>query len=172
MGYWITDKGGIIQDDFNNKIITESNQLFNDDGVIYLVPRNTVSDNYTIPFGFNKTKYDVRPSHLHDIPCKYHQAIVVDIPLDIIYRDYIYLINDRVVCRDIPKENLKLVDISFNQANDLLYKSMNSICNIPKSICKLYRACVNLNLFWILEGRSKINLNNIYKYKLYTCKCI
>ena len=53
MGYWITDKTGVIQDDFNNRIITEHNQLYNDNGTIYLVPRNTVSDNYTIPLGFN-----------------------------------------------------------------------------------------------------------------------
>lgn len=172
MGYWITDKTGVIQDDFNNRIITEHNQLYNDNGTIYLVPRNTVSDNYTIPLGFNKTKYDVRPSHLHDIPCKYHKAIVVDLPLDIIYRDYIVITNNKVICKDIPKEYLKLVDMSFNEANDLLYKAMDSICNIPKFICKLYRFGVNFNLFWILEGKNKINLNNIYKYKLYTCNSI
>ena len=83
MCYWITNKGGTEQDYVPNKVVTETNQLFYNKGKLYLVPRNTVTDNYTIPLGINKSKWDTRPSHLHDIGCKYHQVILVDLPLEV-----------------------------------------------------------------------------------------
>lgn len=168
MCYWITDKSPTIQDNKPNKNITIENQLFNNKGTIYLVPRNTGTDNYTMPLCINKSKYDVRPSHLHDIACYYHQVIVVDLPLEIIYKDYCYLINNRIICRDIPKENLKVVDVTFNECNDLLFDGMNAIHNIPKWIDKLYRLGVNLNIGWLWSGKKNIDLDNIYNNILYT----
>lgn len=170
MCYWITDKSPTIQDNRPNTSITLNNQLLYDNGNIYLVPRNTCTDNYTIPLGINKTKYDVRPSHLHDIACYYHQVIKVNLPLEIIYNDYCYIIDNKVVCRDIPKENLEVVNVTFNQCNDFLLKGMIGIPNIPKWKDKLYRLAVNLNIGWIFTGKYKIDLDLIYNNKLYTYK--
>ena len=168
MCYWITDKSPTIQDNNPNKIITLENQLFMDRGEIYLVPRNTCSDNYSMPLCINKSKWDVRPSHLHDIGCYYHQVIKVKLPLEIIYNNYCYLINNRIICRDIPKENLEVIDVTFNECNDLLFKGMMGINSIPKWADKLYRLGVNLNINWLFTGKKKIDLDNIYIYKLYT----
>lgn len=174
MGSWITDKGPVIQDDIPNKVITLTNQLFTDNDYIYLIPRNTVTDNYTIPFGINKDKWDTRPSHLHDIGCKYHQVIIVDIPIEIIYSDYLYTEYDKTIkqdiirCKDIPIEYLELLDVDFNECNNLLYEGMDSINTIPKSICKLYRLGVNFNLNWLLTNNNLLYINTIYNNKLYT----
>ena len=168
MCYWITDKSPTIQDNDPNKVDTINNQLFNLKGKIYLVPRNTVTDNYTIPLGINKDKWDVRPAHLHDIGCYYHQVILVDLPLEVIYNDYCYLIDNRIICRDIPKENLKVVDVTFKECNDLLFEGMRGLRSIPKWVAALYRLGVNLNLNWLFTGKKKIDLSNIYNNKLYT----
>ena len=123
MCYWITDKGGTIQANTPNKVITETNQLFYHKGTLYLIPRNTVTDNYTIPLGINKSKWDARPSHLHDIGCRYHQVIVVELPLQILYSDYIDIVNNRCICRDIPKlqkEDSKIpIYAKIDKSNDL-----------------------------------------------------
>ena len=168
MCYWITDRSPTIQDLIPNKALTIENQLLMDKGNIYLVPRNTSTDNYSIPLGINKSKYDVRPSHLHDIGCYYHQIIKVNLPIEIIYRDYCYLIKNRIICRDIPKECLEVVDISFKECNDLLLKGMVGINNIPRWADYLYRFAVNLNINWLFTGKKKIDLDNIYNNKLYT----
>lgn len=169
MCYWITDKSPLLQDNKYNKVITIDNQIFDDRGTLYLVPRNTCTDNYTIPFGINKEKYDVRPSHLHDIGCYYHQVIKVNLPLEVLYKDYCYLDkNDRVICRDIPIKYLEVVDVSFNECNDLLLKAMEGIINIPKNKAKLYRLAVNFNIGWIFTGKDKIDLSLLYNNKLYT----
>ena len=78
---WLTSKGSVVQHDLPNKVVTTTNQLLYSNGVVYIIPRGTVTDNYSIPLGINKSKYDVRPSHLHDIGCYYHKVLVVDLPL-------------------------------------------------------------------------------------------
>ena len=168
MCYWITDKGGTIQANTPNKVITETNQLFYNKGTLYLIPRNTVTDNYTIPLGINKSKWDCRPSHLHDIGCKYHQVIVVELPLQILYSDYIDIVDNRCICKDIPKEYLKVVDVDFDTCNNLLLYGMKAISSIPKYICKAYRLGVNFNINWLFTGKDKIDIDNIYVSKLYT----
>lgn len=170
MGQWLTSKGSVTESNIPNRVITNTNQLYKDnDGSIYMVPRNTVTDNYTIPLGINKSKYDTRPSHLHDIGCYYHKVIKVNLPEYIIRQDYLYLdTNNNVVCKDIPIEYLVIEDISFNNVNNLFYRAMGSIISIPKYINIVYRLGVGLNLNWLLTGIDNIELNNIYKYKLYT----
>lgn len=166
---WITDKGGTVQDYTPNKVITETNQVILIKGKLYLVPRNTVTDDYTTPFGINKSKWDTRPSHLHDIGCKYHQVIEIDLPLEVLFNEYIYLDkNNKAICKDIPIEYLKVVDISFDECNNLLYEGMNAISSIPNYVCKAYRLGVNFNINWLFTGKNKIDLNTIYKFRLYT----
>lgn len=166
---WITDIGGTVQTNIPNRVATETNQLFYNKGILYLIPRNTVSDNYTIPLGINKSKWDARPSHLHDIGCKYHQVIIVDLPLEIVYTNYIEIdMDNNIICKDIPIEYLKVIDVDFNTCNDLLLYGMKATSSIPKYICKAYRLGVNFNINWLFTGKDKIDLDNIYTNKLYT----
>lgn len=171
---WITDIGGTVQTNIPNRVATETNQLFYHKGKIYLVPRNVVTDNYTIPFGINKAKWDARPSHLHDICCKYHQVIIVNLPIGVIYNDYLYTEYDNTIkqdvirCKDIPIEYLELLDVDFNTCNNLLYEAMIALGTIPKPICKLYRLGVNFNINWLFTNNNLLYINTIYNNKLYT----
>lgn len=167
MGKWLTDKSPTIQSDIPSKHITLCNQLYMLDDKVYLIPRKTLTDNYTIPFGINKDKYDSRPSHLHDIGCKYHKVILVDLPLKKIKR-YLYTINDKVLCLDIPIEYLKVIDITFKECNKLFYNSMKDTNSIPKYKCRLYYIGVNFNINYIFTGKDDIILDNIYSDILYT----
>lgn len=164
---WLTDVGPILQSNIPNKILTLSNQLLLLGNIVYLIPRNTLTDNYTIPLGINKSKWDTRPSHLHDIGCRYHQVIVVNLPLDCIYT-YINTYKDKQVCSDIPKEYLKVVDVGFNECNKLLRQGMLATQTIPYWVANLYRTGVELNFNWLLTGKDNINLDNLYTNILYT----
>lgn len=166
---WITSRGCIIQDDNPNEVVTRTNQLYHDTkyNKIYLVPRNLVSDNYTIPLGINKSKWDVRPSHLHDIGCKYHKLIVVDLPLHIIIEKYLCTKDKYTYCKDIPIEYLKIVDIKFNSNNNLFYRAMRD-CNINNFSSCLYRVGVQFNIGWLFGKPPSINLSKIYKEELDT----
>lgn len=164
---WLTDKAPIIQSNKPNKIETLQNQVYYLDGTAYLIPRKLITDNYTIPLGINKSKWDTRPSHLHDIGCKFHQLIVIDIPLYTLTDRYIRYIDGRVICDDIPINKLKVVDVKFNKCNDILKRAMKD-CSIPDYICNLYRLGVNFNLNWLFTGKSKIDLTKIYKSNIIT----
>lgn len=164
---WLTDKAPVIQSNIPNKIETLCNQIYYNQGVAYLVPRGLITDNYTIPLGINKSKWDARPSHLHDVACKYHQVIVINLPLHIISEKYIRYIDGRVIADDIPKEYLKVLGVTFNKANQLLRLGMED-CSIPERVCKLYRFGVNFNINWIFTGKDKIDLSKVYKDKLIT----
>ena len=139
---WITDKSPILQSNIPNKVETLNNQVYYHKGNAYLVPRGLISDNYTIPLGINKIKWDVRPSHLHDIACKYHQLILINLSINTIVDNYIDSIdiddNEISICKDIPIEYLSVVNINFNDTNDLLKEAMEDV-NIPKKYCRLYR---------------------------------
>jgi len=158
---WLTDKSPILQSNIPNKIETLYNQIYYHDGVAYFIPRGLITDGYTIPFGIDKTKRDVRPSTLHDIGCKFHQLIVIDLPIRYVETTYLYDVNDTTVSIDIPKEQLKVVPVTFKKCNDLLKNSMKD-CNIPKDICNLYRFAVNFNLNWLFTGKENIDLNKLY----------
>ena len=164
---WLTDKSPILQSDTPNKIETIHNQIYYYKGDAYLVPRGLVSDNYTIPLGINKSKWDVRPSHLHDIACKYHQVILINLSLPTIIDNYLIDVHDITVAKDIPIEYLSVVNINFNDTNNLLKQAMIS-SNIPKKYCNLYRLAVNFNLNWLFTGKDKIDLSKLYKDKIIT----
>jgi hypothetical protein len=168
---WLTDKSPILQSDIPNKIETLHNQIYYHKGNAYLIPRGLVSDNYTIPLGINKSKWDVRASHLHDIACKYHQVILINLSLPTIIDNYLEDITiddkDITICKDIPKEYLSTMEVSFNKANNLLKDAMVS-SGIPTRYCKLYRFAVNFNLNWLFTGKDKIDLNKLYKDNIIT----
>ena len=164
---WLTSKGSVVQHDLPNKVVTTTNQLLYSNGVVYLIPRGTVTDNYSIPLGINKSKYDVRPSHLHDIGCYYHNVLVVDLPLYKIdkYIDY----KDGIkICRDIPIEYIKIIPVKFKQCNDLLYEGMRASTTIPSYADKLYRFAVNFNINWLFTGKEQLHKDLVYNKLLYT----
>lgn len=165
---WITTPSPIEQLG-NGKVRLLDNQLLYSEGVLYLIPRNTCSDGYSIPLNIKHTYYDIRPALLHDIGCYYHKVIIVDIPLYKLDKYLEYNIGV-VTCKDIPKEYLKVIDIGFNNCNNLLYEGMVGVSNIPLLKDKLYRFAVNFNINWLRTGRLGINLDDVYKSDLYTYK--
>ena len=164
---WLTDKSPILQSNIPNKVETLYNQLYYHEGNTYLIPRGLITDNYTIPFGINKSKWDARPSHLHDIGCKFHQVILVELPLHVITERYLKDIDNHTICIDIPKEFLKVVDIKFNDCNNLLRDGMKDL-NIPPHVYNLYRFAVNFNINWLFTGKNNINLDSLYKSNIIT----
>ena len=168
---WLTDKSPILQSNIPNKVETLNNQIFYYKGNAYLIPRGLISDNYTIPLGINKSKWDFRPSHLHDIACKFHQVILINLSINTIVDNYIETIDvdDKEVdiCKDIPIEYLSVVNINFNDTNDLLKEAMLD-SNIPSRYCNLYRFAVNFNLNWLFTGKEHIDLTKLYKNKIIT----
>lgn len=163
---WITTPSPIEQLG-NGRIKIDNNQLLYSNGVLYLIPRNTCSDGYSIPLNIKRTYYDIRPALLHDIGCYYHKVIIVDIPLYKLDKYLEYSIGI-VICKDIPKEYLKVVDIGFNKCNDLLYEGMVGVSNIPLLKDKLYRLAVNFNLNWLFTGKQDISMEDIYTSNLFT----
>ena len=150
---WLTSKGSVVQHDLPNKVVTTTNQLLYSNGVVYIIPRGTVTDNYSIPLGINKSKYDVRPSHLHDIGCYYHKVLVVDLPLYKIdkYIDY----KDGIkICMDIPIEYIKIIPVRFNQCNNLLYDGMRASTTMQTS-------CTASRLTSTSIGSSQVKKNSI-----------
>ena len=168
---WMTDRSPILQSNIPNKVETLNNQIFYHNGNAYLIPRGLISDNYTIPLGINKSKWDVRPAHLHDIACKFHQVILVNLSINTIIDNYLDDItiddNDITICKDIPIEYLSVVNVGFNKANNLLKEAMVS-SGIPTRYCNLYRLAVNFNLNWLFTGKDKIDLNKLYKDNIIT----
>jgi len=163
---WLTSQGPTIQSSIPNKVLTMTNQILYVNGTAYLIPRRLLTDNYTIPFGINKSKWDIRASHLHDIGCCYHQAIVIDLSLHTILDKYINRLNidnkDIYVADDIPKEYLSIKELSFNECNDLLKYGMIA-SDIPNNIINLYRLAVNFNLHYLFTGDIEIDLDNVSK---------
>ena len=164
---WLTSKSPILQSDKPNRIETLYNQIYYHEGIAYFIPRGLVTDGYTIPLNIDKCKRDVRPSTLHDIACKFHQLIVVDLPLRYLDNTYIDDIDGIEVAKDIPIEQLKVIDVSFSTANKLLKESMKDLL-IPKRIYNLYYFAVNFNLNWLFTGKDKLDLNKLYKDEIYT----
>lgn len=164
---WLTDKSPILQSNIPNKIETLYNQVYYDAGNAYLIPRGLITDNYTIPFGINKSKYDGRPSHLHDIGCKFHQLILIDMPVYTLVEQYLYDVDDITVCKDIPIDKLRVLGVTFNKCNNLLKVAMKD-AGIPSKAYNLYRFAVNFNVNWLFTGRDKIDLNKLYKETIIT----
>ena len=164
---WLTSKSLILQSD-TGEYITSKNQVYEDrDGSLYLVPRNTSTDGYTIPFGINRTKYDIRPATLHDIGCRYHKLIKINLDKDTLLNNYIVNRNNKIRCKDIPIDNLELIDIKFNQLNNIFYNSMVDL-DIPKPVAIKYRIGVEFNIGYIFTRNNILDINSIYSNKLDT----
>lgn len=163
-GRWITSHSRLEQVDEDLYQLID-NELFEDiDKTLYLAPRGTVTDNFTRPFG-NKQKYDVRPSHIHDIGCRYKQLIVVDRAVETLISAGLLQgreNNKKIILEDVPRDLLKIIDVTKIEV-DNLFKRMCEASNMPKSAVWLYRAGVFCNVGWLWSGKEKIKIENIFE---------
>lgn len=165
---WLTDKSRIEQSNETNNWYLLDNELYKDeDGSIYLVPRNYKTDNYTIPdwvawLGGNKSKWDVRPAHLHDFICQYHGAIRIKINESSLKRlRLIKVHNNKIVCEDIPLKFLELVPFTKWECDCLFKRAMKATGQMPARVYNLYRCGVFFNFGW-LGKHPAFDLNKIY----------
>lgn len=165
---WLTDKSRIEQSNNVNDWFLLDNELYQDeDGSVYIIPRNYKTDNYTIPdwiawLGGNKSKYDVRPSHLHDFGCQYHQLIKVNITEQNLHKfKYLRIFRDKIVCEDIPIKFLSLVPITKWEIDCMFKRAMKSTKVIPPKIYNLFRGGVFFNFGW-LGKHPPFDLKRIY----------
>ena len=175
MGFFITNKAEMKQSDVDGKWITKHNQLYIDyDCVIYLTPRNYLSDGYTIPdwlawIGGGKMKWDIRPSLQHDIECQFHQEIVVNLTIEelqrlhLLYQEIDEDGNKKILCKDIPLKYLEIRDTTFNKVNNKFKRAMEATGCIKQWRINTMRFAVNLNIGWLKSGKTKLNLDDIYE---------
>lgn len=166
---WLTSKSRLEQADEPNKWLMIDNELYyDDDGSVYLTPRNYITDNYTVPdwivwLAGGRGKYDVRPSHLHDFICQYHQAIRVKLnEYGLRKLRYLRSKNDKIVCDDIPVRFLELVPFTKWEADCLFKRAMISTNTIPTGKCNLFRGGVFFNIGWLGKHKS-YDLSKIYE---------
>lgn len=166
---WLTDKSRIEQGHSQNCWYLIDNELFLDeDGSIYITPRGYKTDNYTIPdwvawLGGNKSKHDVRPSHLHDFGCQYHQLIKVNLnERQLAFAGYLHYHKGKTVCENIPLKHLSLVPVTKWQIDCLFKRAMKATLEIPARVYNLYRCGVFFNFGWL--GKHKpYDLSKIYE---------
>lgn len=165
---WLTDKSRLEQTDEPNKWLMIDNELYyDDDGAIYLTPRNYKTDNYTIPDWIawiigSKAKYDVRPSHIHDFICQYHQAIRVKLTEQQLRRlRYLKTKDNKVICGDIPAQFLELVPFTKWETDCLFKRAMKSTRVIPNTVSNICRGGVFFNFGW-LGYHPSFDLKKIY----------
>lgn len=169
MGRFITSKSRIEQTDTPGYWKTLDNELYlDDDSNLCLTPRYFWSDGYTFPgivmviLG-DKQKWDVRAAHGHDLFCRFHQRIRVNMSLtNLKIHNYLHDHNGKIVCEDIPLEYLEIEKISKRWADDC-FKRMMLACNVPEEKIKIIRFGVIFNLNWYLKtGKKSILEYNIY----------
>lgn len=165
---WLTDKSRIEQGNKPNEWYLLDNEVFEDtDGSIYLVPRNFKTDNYTIPdwiawLAGNKSKFDVRPSHIHDFGCEYHSLIKVNLSKnELVLNGYWRKHKEISICENIPAKHLSIVPVTKWQIDCLLKRAMKSTGVIPARVYDLYRAGVFFNISWRNHFRD-FNIEKIY----------
>lgn len=168
MGKFLTSKSIIQQLHKQRQYRTVVNELYkDDDGAIYIVPRNYQTDNFT---WINATAWDIRCAHLHDVGCQYHKIIKVKLS-EWQLNNYGYLKNNGcdIICKDIPIDKLEVVEVSKKQINDLFYRMLRD-SGAPKYIQILYRTGVILNVKWYLD-KDELVLEDIYKRKEIVMAC-
>ena len=145
----------------NEVYVTESQKII-------LAPRGLWSDGYTfplliMPFIGDKNKFDVRPAHQHDLMCRFHEYISIDLTVSqLISKGYLREHKDKIICEDIPTKYLTINKICKKDCDDLL-KEMMLYCNIPFNTCNIVRFGVTFNLNWYLKTGKK----SISEYDLF-----
>ncbi len=151
------------------------NEIFKDyKGNVYLTPRNMLSDNYTIPMWVSviagsPVDYDTRASHLHDLCCYLHEAVMVSLTEEeLIEKGYLRYSekNKMWVCEDIPEEYLFTKKVSKFEANNILYECME-VAGVPFFSRIIIRLGVAFNVGWyfdLLFGKIfEVDFKRIYK---------
>ena len=165
---WLTDKSRVQQSDEANDWYLVDNELFQDnDGSIYLIPRNYKTDNYTIPdwvawLAGNKSKWDIRPSHIHDFGCQYHQLIKVNLSEQSLRKTrFLRVHKDKLVCDDIPSKFLSVVPVTKWQIDCLFKRAMKATKVMPARVYNMFRCGVFFNISW-LGNHPAFDMNKIY----------
>lgn len=141
------------------------NQLFKNGNDLYIIPRNFLTDNYTIPNWITwlagaGDDYDVRPSHFHDFGCWFHSMVKVDADLE--YLEQIGIVRNklckdgkmRVICDDIPTQFLVTVPMKKKEVDNLFKEMMIATGNITKFTASKLRAGVFFNIGWLFTNHS------------------
>ena len=169
MAEFLTSKSRLGQTAIEGIWYTLDNQLFkDDDGRIYLSPRNTLTDGFTIPDIFHflvggKFQHDVRIACQHDFECYYKKAIVVNLSvLELRKARYLKYEKDMWICEDIPLEYLTFIDTTFKETNSRFRRMLNCISNISKWQRVLIGNAVNLNVGWLREPH-KLYTDRLYR---------
>ena len=168
MGRWLTDNSRLEKSDKPNKWFLLDNELYqDDDGSIYLAPRNYETDNYSIPdwiawIAGNKSKYDPRPAHIHDFGCQYHQLLKLKINEAGLRRLRLLRVHKaKLICEDIPTRFLFLVPIDKWELDCLFKRMMKATKTIPPKAYNTYRCGVFLNTGW--SKYKCYDMNKIYQ---------
>ena len=163
---WITDGSSLAKRSKPNKWLMRHSEIYKDeDGSIYLVPRNYITDNYTIPdwvawIAGSKSKYDCRPAHIHDFGCQFHQLIRINL-LENELRKYCFDDDGLFTCQDIPVEHLELIDVNKWEIDCLFKRAMKATRSISPYTYSVYRCGVFLNFGW-LGKHLPFDLSKIY----------
>lgn len=169
MGTFITAKSRIEQTNIPKYWKTIDNELYlDDDSQLYLVPRYFWSDGYTFPglvmaiLG-DCRKFDVRPAHQHDLFCRFHECIKVNISLTQLRRlEILRSHNGKIICEDIPKEYLEICPVSKKWTDDY-FKQMMIDANVPKDKVNIMRFGVIFNFNWYFKtGKASLNSYDIF----------
>lgn len=166
---WLTDEARLEKSAKPNKWFLLDNELYqDDDGAIYLAPRNYETDNYSIPdwiawLAGNKSKYDPRPSHIHDFGCQYKQLIKLKLNEGGLRHLRLLKVEDgKVRCEDIPTRFLCLVPVTKWEIDCLFKRMMKATKTIPARVYNLFRGGVFFNVGWLGKHKS-YDLNKIYE---------
>jgi len=169
MGKFLTAKSRLGQTNIEGIWYTQDNQLYkDDDGVIYLAPRHTLTDGYTIPEIFTsivggKLKHDVRCSTQHDFECYYHKVLRLKITEFQLRRlRLLHFQNNMWICENIPVELLDIKDTTFKETNKRFVRMLRSINNISGFTAWLIGQAVNFNVGWLREPK-KLHLDRLYR---------
>lgn len=167
MGQFLTAHSRLEQLNTPGKWKLIDNQLYkDDDGTIYLCPRNYITDGFTIPnwlsfLAGSKMNYDTRASSQHDFECSYHKVILVNMSENRLRSmGLLHASNGIEVCENIPLKFLSIKDTTFLETNGRFVRMLQSVNNIPKWRKTLFKKGVNLNIGWIFSkhilSKSKI----------------
>jgi hypothetical protein len=170
---FITSMAETEQSEDNGKWYTEHNQLFEDeDGKIYLVPRNYKTDGYTIPnwiawLGGGKMQWDIRPAIGHDFECQYHSEILVKLSFPELVEMGFLKPKEKggksiLICKNIPVEFLEVRKTTFNRVNSKFKRMMMATKNLKQWRINLMRGAVNLNPGWIATRNNNFDISKIY----------
>lgn len=157
MGKFLTAHSRMEQLNTPGKWKLIDNQLYkDDDGTIYICPRNYITDGFTIPeivsvIAGSKMKWDTRCSSQHDFECSYGIYLQVNLTeFSLRKKGYLHLHNNLDVCEDIPLEHLIIKPTTFTQTNKRFLRMLQSVQSIPAWRAKMMGYAVNLNLGWFM----------------------